>query len=65
MPKAKTHKGAQKRFRVTKKGKIMRGKAFKSHILEKKSAKRKRKFREETEVESKASKKTIRRLLNK
>ena len=37
MPKMKTHKGTAKRFRVTGSGKIMRGKAFKSHILEKKS----------------------------
>ena len=37
MPKKKTHKGTAKRFRVTGTGKIMRGKAFKSHILEKKS----------------------------
>ena len=50
MPKMKTHKGTAKRFRVTGSGKIMRGKAFKSHILEKKSPKRKRGFRQETVV---------------
>jgi large subunit ribosomal protein L35 len=50
MPKMKTHKGTAKRFRVTGSGKIMRGKAFKSHILEKKSPKRKRGFRQETAV---------------
>ena len=50
MPKMKTHKGTAKRFRVTGSGKIMRGKAFKSHILEKKSPKRKRGFRQETLV---------------
>jgi len=50
MPKMKTHKGTAKRFRVTGSGKIMRGKAFKSHILEKKSPKRKRGFRQEVEV---------------
>ena len=50
MPKMKTHKGTAKRFRVTGSGKIMRGKAFKSHILEKKSPKRKRGFRQETTV---------------
>ena len=50
MPKMKTHKGTAKRFRVTGSGKIMRGKAFKSHILEKKSPKRKRNFRQETVV---------------
>jgi large subunit ribosomal protein L35 len=50
MPKQKTHKGTAKRFRVTGTGKVIRGKAFKSHILEKKSPKRKRGFRQETEV---------------
>ena len=50
MPKMKTHKGTAKRFRTTGTGKIVRGKAFKSHILEKKSPKRKRGFRQETEV---------------
>jgi large subunit ribosomal protein L35 len=50
MPKMKTHKGTAKRFRVTGSGKIMRSKAFKSHILEKKSPKRKRNFRGETVV---------------
>jgi large subunit ribosomal protein L35 len=46
----KTHRGFAKRFRVTGTGKIMRSKAYKSHILEKKSQKRKRNFRHETEV---------------
>lgn len=50
MPKQKTHKATAKRFRVTGSGKIMRGKAFKSHILEKKSPKRKRNFRKETAI---------------
>jgi len=50
MPKMKTHKGTAKRFRTTGTGKIVRGKAFKSHILEKKSPKRKRGFRQETVV---------------
>jgi len=44
MPKMKTHKGAAKRFRLTGTGKIKRANAFKSHILEKKSPKRKRAF---------------------
>ncbi len=52
MPKMKTHRGTAKRFRVTGSGKIMRSKAFKSHILTKKSQKRKRNFRHETEVSS-------------
>ena len=50
MPKMKTHRGTAKRFRVTGTGKVMRSKAFKSHILSKKSPKRKRNFRHETEV---------------
>ena len=40
MPKLKTHKGAQKRFKVTAKKKILHSKANKSHILTKKSSKR-------------------------
>ncbi len=47
MPKMKTHKGSAKRFRRTGTGKIMRAKAFKSHILTKKSQKRIRGFRQE------------------
>ena len=50
MPKMKTHRGTAKRFRVTGSGKIMRSKAFKSHILTKKSPKRKRNFRHDTEL---------------
>ncbi|MFQ6108864.1 MAG: 50S ribosomal protein L35 [Candidatus Aminicenantales bacterium] len=42
MPKLKTHKGAKKRFKVTGKKKIVHSKAYKSHLLTKKSAKRKR-----------------------
>ena len=47
MPKMKTHKGSAKRFRRTGTGKIMRAKAFKSHILTKKPQKRIRGFRKE------------------
>ena len=49
MPKMKSHSGTKKRFRRTGTGK-MRAKAFKSHILSKKSTKRKRGFRKETEI---------------
>jgi len=42
MPKMKTHSGAKKRFKVTAKGKVRGRHAFSSHILEKKSPKRKR-----------------------
>ena len=50
MPKMKSHSGTKKRFRETGTGKLMRAKAFKSHILSKKSQKRIRGFRKETEV---------------
>ncbi len=42
MPKLKTHRGAAKRFKKTASGKIKRSKAYKSHILTKKTTKRKR-----------------------
>jgi large subunit ribosomal protein L35 len=45
MPKMKTHRGAAKRFKKTASGKIVHRHAYKSHILEKKSPKRKRKLR--------------------
>ena len=45
MPKLKTHTGAKKRFKLTKNGKGKRAKAYKSHILNKKSTKRKRNLR--------------------
>jgi large subunit ribosomal protein L35 len=44
MPKMKTHRGAAKRFKSTANGKFKRGKAYKSHILTKKTTKRKRKL---------------------
>lgn len=50
MPKMKTHRGAAKRFRFTSGGKLLRRRAFKSHILEKKSPKRKRGFRKNVET---------------
>ena len=45
MPKVKTHSGAQKRFNLTKNGKVKRAHAFRRHILNKKSTKRKRLLR--------------------
>jgi large subunit ribosomal protein L35 len=42
MPKIRTHKGTQKRFRLSGTGKLLRRGAFQSHMLEHKSAKRKR-----------------------
>ena len=50
MPKMKTHRGAAKRFKVTGSGKIVRVKAYKSHILTKKNAKRKRRLGDEIEI---------------
>ena len=44
MPKMKTHSGAKKRFKVTAKGKVRARHAMRSHILTKKSAKRKRRL---------------------
>lgn len=48
MPKLKTHSGAKKRFNLTKNGKVKRACANKSHILNKKSTKRKRNLRKRT-----------------
>ena len=45
MPKLKTHSSAKKRFKLSKNGKVKRAHAFKSHILNKKSTKRKRNLR--------------------
>jgi len=50
MPKQKTHSAAKKRFKVTGTGKLLRRRAMKSHYLEKKSPKRKRRFRRDQDV---------------
>ena len=50
--KMKSHRGARKRFRLTGTGKVKRNKAYKSHILTKKSAKRKRGLRKSTVLTS-------------
>ena len=63
MPKLKTHRGAAKRFRKTATGKFKRGKAYKSHILTKKTAKRKRNLRRPAMIKRKGEAKTIKRLL--
>jgi large subunit ribosomal protein L35 len=62
MPKMKTNRGAAKRLRKTASGKIRRLRAYKSHILTKKSQKRKRRLRKATLV-AKADEKRARRLL--
>ncbi len=50
MPKMKTHSGAKKRFHVTASGKVRGRKAFSSHILEKKSPKRKRRLGQPAQI---------------
>lgn len=62
MPKMKTNRGAAKRFKKTGTGKIKRNKAFTSHILTKKSTKRKRGLRQSDIVDS-ANHKSIKRIL--
>ena len=61
MPKIRTHKGTAKRFRVTKNGKVLSRHANQSHILQKKSAKRKRAFSGTREVNA-ADAKNIKRI---
>ena len=63
MPKMKAHKGARKRFKVTGSGKIKRMRAFKSHILTKKTSKRKRRLRQGTTILTPGETKNIKRLL--
>lgn len=52
MPKFKGKSGAKKRFRLTASGKVKRGKAYRSHILTKKTTKRKRGLRQSTLVDA-------------
>jgi len=62
VPKLKTHRGAAKRFKKTASGKIKRGKAFKSHILTKKTSKRKRQLDQPTLI-SDADSRRIHRMI--
>ena len=62
MPKMKTHSGAKKRFRLTATGKVRGRAAFSTHILEKKSPKRKRRMAEPAVI-SKADEKRVKTLL--
>jgi large subunit ribosomal protein L35 len=64
MPKMKTHSGTKKRIKVTGSGKLMRRKANKNHLLEKKSSKRKRSLDGRTEV-APADQKQIKKLLGR
>jgi len=63
MPKMKSHRGARKRFSVTASGKVKRSKAYKSHILTKKTSKRKRNLRRATTIATNGETKNIKRLL--
>jgi large subunit ribosomal protein L35 len=62
MPKMKTHSGAKKRFKKTASGKLRGRRAYSSHILEKKSPKRKRKMSKPVEISPNDAKK-VRTLL--
>ena len=62
MPKMKTHSGSKKRFKVTATGKVRGHKAFSSHILEKKSPKRKRRLGEPAVI-SKTDQARVKKLL--
>jgi large subunit ribosomal protein L35 len=62
MPKMKTNRGAAKRFSFTGSGKIRRNRAYRRHILTKKSPKRKRQLRTGPVLDS-ANRKAARRLL--
>ncbi len=63
MPKMKSHKGARKRFKITGSGKVKRMRAFKSHILTKKSPKRKRRLRQSAIIQTPGEVRHIKRLL--
>lgn len=62
MPKMKSHSGAKKRFSLTGTGKVKRGHQGKSHILSKKSTKRKRRLRTTTYVDN-TQEKTMKSLI--
>jgi large subunit ribosomal protein L35 len=64
MPKQKTHRGAAKRFKVTGTGKITRRKAYRSHLLEKKSSRRTRRLARRVEITG-GDKKHVERLLGR
>ena len=53
MPKQKTHKGAKKRFKISGGGKVLRRHSMASHILTKKTRKRKRRLRKQAVVSGK------------
>jgi large subunit ribosomal protein L35 len=63
MPKMKTHRASAKRFRITRKGKVLHRKATGNHMLTKKSSSHRRRIEGEAEVGSRSDARTIRRLL--
>jgi len=62
MPKLKTHRGASKRFKITKNGKVRRNKAFGRHLMSAKSPKRRRNLRKGT-ISSPEDDRRVKRLL--
>ena len=64
MPKAKTHSGAKKRFKITGSGKVKREKPFHSHMLTSKPSKRKRSLRQSTTMNT-TDTKMVKKMLNK
>jgi large subunit ribosomal protein L35 len=62
MPKMKTHSGAKKRFRVTAGGTVQGRHAYSSHILEKKSPKRKRSFKQDRPLSGPDAKRVVKLL---
>ena len=62
MPKMRTHSGSKKRFRKTANGKLRGRRAYSSHILEKKSPGRKRRFKRPSVI-SHADRKRVEKLL--
>ena len=64
MPKMKTNRAAAKRFKVTGSGRLRRGQAMRSHLLEKKSSTRTRRLGRDVEVAA-ADRREVRRLLGR
>ena len=64
MPKMKTHRGAAKRFKVTGSGRILRRKAFRAHLLDKKASKRTRRLKRPSELQG-GDKQHVERLLGR
>lgn len=63
MPKQKTHRGAAKRFRITRTGKLLHRRATKAHMLTKKTGSRKRRLERTGEIT--VEKRSILRLLGR